>query len=1132
MLDTVSQELGVWIDRFKQRIQAVILAKGSAYVALTALFVTGVAVFLAVAQGFPSDFMIVARLVLLFSLLWVGYSYLLAPKKRLADNLKNEIERLAPEFEGRIATYMEASRKPDGGGPLLSHLAKDTVALTPSNVPEQRIPQSQLLTPWLVVVACVALLFGMGIWGSANYSYGVRSLWLGWIVPGIVPAQTILVSPGDEGVRSGGRVRVNAQTRGFSPKQAFVHARFDKGDWQQVPMTTTKDGFEFTFFSVRESLEYFVAAGETRSPTYQVDVVDVPDLEHFALTLNYPEWTGKESETQDPGGDVQAIGGTQVEVTVMSSTAMLPTVVVVDGEPMPLSVTDSQAQGSFEVNRDGEYFIAAVVAGEQIRLTDDYFITKLDDTGPELEFLRPGRDWSASAIEEVTTLLQATDDFFIESITLFYSVNGGPWLSVELDAGAQEVEQEHVFLLESLAQEDASLNPGDLVAYYAVAGDRETQKSTDIFFIDVQPFDRRYSQSQQSGAPNNQGGPARDEISKRQKEIIISTWNLIRESQAPDSTDDNHILDNATLLSRLQSRLKSQVETLVVRTQARLLTGNEDISTFVEHLKKAATAMEPAAERLGEIELEQAILPAQEALQHLLAAEAVFNDITVSFQANNGGGGGQAGRDLAEMFEMEMDLEKNQYETGSQATPQTPESTLDEAADELAELARRQERLAKQQQRSPVQTPDQRWQQQRLRRQVEELKERLEQMAGTPSNESDGSGETSSSASGESQREVEKLTQALERAQRAMADAEQAMQQQNQNREATQQAMEQARERLTQARDSANQAQNQSLRGNIQELAQGAKELAQRQAGIEEKLQEAVTESLRSTDPLDDGLSFEEEFALAQEKRAMLAELQSLTESVRGVADRLDNQRPGVASDLRQAVQALKRQEIETRVSIGIANILEGEAAYVASSESLVTDAVEELSRQLEGAQNRMAGGDLVNQSNDRLQAVLDDTRRLRQDLESRRAVSPTVAQEGAAPQGRDDLQQSSGIDVPDLEATANLDQNSQDVVQGVQDLLRDSENYQLKTLEIAEIADLAANVRASDFSGNESLLEEEVTKALAIVEQLELALSRVGRQRDKTVRTRVQEEVSREQQDVAAEYFRRLAEADGETPE
>jgi molybdenum-dependent DNA-binding transcriptional regulator ModE len=81
--------------------------------------------------------------------------------------------------------------------------------------------------------------------------------------------------------------------------------------------------------------------------------------------------------------------------------------------------------------------------------------------------------------------------------------------------------------------------------------------------------------------------------------------------------------------------------------------------------------MEPAANKLGELDLQAAVQPEQQALQFLLRAESIFTSIQVSMQqGGGGGGGGGAGRDLAEMFELEMDLEKNQYETGGGASQQ------------------------------------------------------------------------------------------------------------------------------------------------------------------------------------------------------------------------------------------------------------------------------------------------------------------------------------------------------------------------------------------------------------------------------------------------------------------------------
>ena len=66
-------------------------------------------------------------------------------------------------------------------------------------------------------------------------------------------------------------------------------------------------------------------------------------------------------------------------------------------------------------------------------------------------------------------------------------------------------------------------------------------------------------------------------------------------------------------------------------------------------------------------------------------------------QNNAGGGGSQTARNFTEMFELEMDLEKSQYESESQLSTQNAQQDLDEAIRKLKELAERQEKLAQEQ---------------------------------------------------------------------------------------------------------------------------------------------------------------------------------------------------------------------------------------------------------------------------------------------------------------------------------------------------------------------------------------------------------------------------------------------------
>ena len=1145
-----TQEFDQYLNQFRLRLKQLVLARGVGIISVAALLVTLIAVATAIRNGFPDDIVITSRLILVALLGMLAYRFVILPRRQVDVNGAADIEQRTEAFGGRVETYVEID---DERNPMRELLAEDATRIAHEHPPDAQIEKKEFTLAYTAAGVALAGLLFLAVAGPGNYAFGVRHLWFGWALPGLLPPQSIEVVPGDDGIRLGGTVRVRATMQGFDPARAWVHASFDDGEWQQVEMSDADELFEFTFFSVRQPLEYYVSAANARSPTYQVNVVDLPVVENLALTYEFPEWTGRDPETDDPGGDVRAISDTTVELHVRSDRAMTPGELIVDDQVIPLEINGNTATASFTVVQDGKYFVAAKVGGEQIRLTDDYFITLLDDEVPRIEFARPGRDWSASSIEEVTTKVSAEDDFALESLELRYSVNGSEWQAIELPVDTNVAEIDHVFFLESLQKNDAgeTMSPGDLISYYGIATDRENSSSTDIFFIDVQPFDRRYSQSQQAGGMGGQQGGQQSEISDRQREIIVSTWNLIREQQEKKRRDAAYVSDNAALLSRLQETLRAQVETLAQRAHARLLTASdEEIAAFAENLAKAGEAMIPAAERLGEIELEQALLPEQEALQHLLAAEAVFTDISVSLQANNrGGGGGQAGRDLTEMFELEMDLEKNQYESGSIASPDPPQQQLDEAADELGELARRQEQLARNLERNQTPTPAQRWQQEMLRRDVEELRERLERMQQQASNQSQSQSQSQSESQsgqsgqsdaaeqqgsqgqqGESSREIDDLRRRLESAVRAMNEADEAMRN-NGNPDDLQRAAEEAQRQLEGARQQALEERQRMLRASLNELTDRADDLYATQSALEDRLQEAVRGVLIGQNDLNrlgSGLSMDEEYEIAEEKRRLQAELQDLEQDARNTARDLDDDTPRAAEEIREALEKLRELEIETRLAVAAAYIERGEAIYIAGSESAVTEGMRELREDLRRAEN-MAGqgsGGRDGEARDGLAETLAATRQLRRELQR--------LAEGGAGGGAytnygadDDRRQSTGIEYGDLEFTRDLDIRAETISQEVFNLFRELRAAGATVQDIDHLRRLAAEIRASDFSGNPALLEEESRRALSLVEQMELALAKTALKNDVSVRANMLDEIPDEHKESVADYYRRLGQAE-----
>jgi hypothetical protein len=745
-----------------------------------------------------------------------------------------------------------------------------------------------------------------------------------------------------------------------------------------------------------------------------------------------------------------------------------------------------------EVTKDGQYHVATLFNGDAVNLTDDYLITLIPDNKPVVKVLKPGRDWRASNIEEVTVKVEASDDFGLDKVELRYSVNGGEWKTAPIDANGKTVNGQKVLFLEDMTQQvkpaqvrqesrdrlrqtfqngieelrvfpprrgprgggnggndnnggepqeeqaqasepvaadkpaatatltTRKLEPGDVISYYAVATDRGRQVQTDLFFIEVQPFDRSFTQSQQGGGGGGGGGgQQQDEISRRQKEILVATWNLIKERSEGTSSylDKQQLNDNSKLLADLQRTLADQARTLASRTRARQLTGADPrIQKFVESLEQAADAMGPAAEQLSNVALDEAVPPEQDALQHLLRAEATFTDIQVAFQQQQGGGGGgAAGRDLSELFELEMDLEKNQYETESPTSFESPQQEQDDAIRKLQELARRQEQLANQANRRNGLSEQERWQQESLKRETEELKKRLEEMQQRMAQQQQqgqqgqqgqrgqqgqqGQASVQGGGSEQSQQQLQQAINQLNQALQAMNQAGgQGQQQQGQQQQGQQQgqrgdpqqnqrAIEQARRQLQQALQQLTAERQAAAAQSFQNLAERSKELYEGQRQVASDLQKALQQL--GNGPQQNGRrSLDDQKAedIANRRYDLQKELEKLEEDIQKVAQQFRNQTPDASAELNKALADLQAVQAGARLGYGADAILRGAGAQVSATDTVTTSALRDLQRSTEEAQalankEAVAGQGGTPDPNAELVAQLQSLRRQLSDL-------------------------------------------------------------------------------------------------------------------------------------------------------
>ena len=728
------QELNSYLARLEQRLRVGTLSQGAAILTSSALVATVVLVLGANALAFSEGSVTAARLLLVCAIGSAAVFGVALPLWRLSRaGAVRKAEVVFPQFQQRLVTFAE--REEAGDDPFIDLLAADALEVAAGAEPAVVAPNWRVLMMVGTGAVSVAVLVWMITAMPGFLGYGAHLLWTGSHA-GAAPLYDIKVSPGDITVRRHADQLITAQPSGMLAPTVRLYARYQSASkWEPVTMQprSGSSGYQFVFTGLPENVEYYVQAGARQSAHFNIKVVDLPSVKQIKVTYHYPAWTGLKDTVEERGGDIRAIEGTRAELEVATDRPLASGLLVLDnGQQVRLTGggEGNRYTGEIQVDADGLYHVAALDAGQPVRLSEDFFIEARKAGAPDVVLSRPGGDYRASPIEEVTFAVRARDEFGLKDLQLHYSVNGAPEKTVPLLKQSGEKEANGTSML---ALEDFKLVPGDLISVYATAKDARSESHTDMMFVQVDPFEREFSQSQQSGGGGGGGGGGGQgndpsEISRREKEMIAATF----KQQGDKKATEKQAAETAKFLSDAQATLRDQSESLAGRLDARELTReNPEFSAFQQEMAAAAEAMGPAASTLKAGKWQSAIPEEQKALQHLLRAEATFRQIEVAFGARGGGGGGGgAGRDLASLFDLELDTQKNQYETQQSASSADERAqSINDALQKLDELARRQEELAAKQRNDSAQSFDQRWQQEMLQREAEQLQKQVEQLA-------------------------------------------------------------------------------------------------------------------------------------------------------------------------------------------------------------------------------------------------------------------------------------------------------------------------------------------------------------------------------------------------------------------
>ena len=945
------------------------LAQGAALLSASAVALLLLGLWGADLFGFSGGAVWAARIIAAGSATYAAVRFIWLPSRRRISDVQcaQYVEERFPQLQDRLVSAVEFGTSAGDGLGMVDLLIRDTLEKS-SRLDFSIFVDRRMLAIYGAVAAVPVLFLGaLLLWGPSFFRYGFQRLYVPWTQSQDAAAVSIRVSPGDKEIARGSDQQIEASLVGFDSQEVRVLVQPEGWSaWQPAVMEPRPQGssFQHLLVDVQQSVHYYVMAGGVRSNTHALRVIDHPAVRRIDLTYTFPSYTGMQPQTLENEGDISALKGTRVDLKIsLTSPAESGRLVFADGSLVQLARSAEKTfSGSLTLKESGSYVVQLGLSGTGTAAgSREYLIEVLEDAPPRVTITKPLRDVRATSVEEVFAELKAEDDIGLGRVDVRYSVNGEPEKTVALYGGRprlSSVTGTHTFFLEELG-----LQPGDVVSYYGMAADNNSltgsgTSTSDMYFIQVRPFEQRYMQSQQSPG-SGESGEGQESLSRQQKDIIAATFRLIRDGA---SLDPKEYSDSLNSLALVQSRLQVQTQNVVDRMQRRgAASVDESFSRLSENLRNAVVSMGKAAAELGARKPKGALPEEQKALQQLMRAESIFKDIQVSFGGQRGQGSSAGAEDLADLFELELNKLKNQYETIQRGEQRVRDQQLDEATQRLKELARRQQQLNERTlqlgQRGsgePGQSGAGRSQQQlldeaaRLQRQLQKLSRER--------------------SSPEFERANNRLRQAIEEMKRSLDRAHR-----GEGKEAAAEGLR-AVQRLEDAGRSLARAQDAGLRAGIDKSLDEARRLQEDQKRIADSV-EQLSRRGQQAGPAETQSQREE---ISGRKAAMADSLRNLADQLEDLARQARGSQNETGARLGDAAGVIRDRRLPERILSTSQLLQNGLSDFARGREDYVRAGLEELQKQIGAAK------DSLGQSKEsRLEEAFNRTRQLAEGLEA-----------------------------------------------------------------------------------------------------------------------------------------------------
>ena len=543
-----------------------------------------------------------------------------------------------PHLDKRMVTCVDLASQNGSGqafreNPMARALLSETAEMARSlrianAIPRRRLRRSAVLAalPWLAALAWLAVS-----------PLTLRNLFLGLyhydrpanvrltLFPSRYHVTELRVRPGDIEIPIGQSARVeadlvghNLELLGEGPQIELASRAAAPASHLMVAAAPSSITYLFTIPEVRKEVLYEVAVEGLRSPRYKITPYEPPAVASIGSTVTLPAYTRRRPAWVE-GGSISALTGSTVLTEVRANHPLRSArLVEASGAALDAEVSSATARFTFPVEGNRDWRLELVDEAVHANLDPPAILLRAEeDTPPEIKVPRPGADWAVHPIGEVTTEAEASDSIGLTELLIEYRLNGGDPTTETLYQAAQDADPptqytgRRLFDLEAL-----KLKPGDVISYRWIARDGQpdpsrSQAVSQLYFVTVNPFAQEFREGKPAQAGDVIPGPD-------QKQIIVATLKL---AEQRGSLGADQFREQARQIAQGQDMLRDKMENCVLKGMRKdpNLPNREE---RIKHAELAVAAMKEATGLLERGEVDKALPPENEALNHQLAAVA------------------------------------------------------------------------------------------------------------------------------------------------------------------------------------------------------------------------------------------------------------------------------------------------------------------------------------------------------------------------------------------------------------------------------------------------------------------------------------------------------------------------------